>query len=573
MDRRNFLQLAGQLSAISLLMREMRISAAMAADTPQEPAPAATSAPPPSAAAAQPPEGPAPFSEDIFRRMAADLSKKPFEAPKSRIPDELKDIGYDQYRNDIRFKKSQNVWAGDNLNYNLEMFHAGFLFKNPVDIHLVENGVATEFTYSPSRFVYSPKIKAPPADSNAGYSGFRALGNIRRPDKLDEFVVFQGASYFRSFATGQDYGLSARGLAINTGQQGGEEFPFFRSFWVEKPKAGGDRLTVYALLDSPSVAGAYKFVISNANDTLMDVDMTLYPRTPIPYVGIAPLTSMFLFGPQDTGRGSHASDFRQQVYDSEALAILNGKGEYIWRPLINPQRLQFSVFVDEDPKGFGLLMRNRDFHDFQDLEARYDIRPSLWIEPLDKWGTGSVDLIELPTPYEYNDNIVAFWRPKQPLAPGREEGYRFRYRMHWCWDAPVRRTFAHFSRTRVNAMPGKPGWLRFELDVAGADKFQNPATGKFELCDDFDEICAEKSRHLQVSAARGAIANQNWRYYELELSPGKVERGYRLSFEYRTKGVEQDDLRCVLVMNGKPISETWVYRWTTPNIGAPGALH
>jgi glucans biosynthesis protein len=251
---------------------------------------------------------------------------------------------------------------------------------------------------------------------------------------------------------------------------------------------------------------------------------------------------------------------------------LNGKGEFLWRPLINPQRLQFSVFVDEDPKGFGLLMRNRNFHDFQDLEARYDTRPSLWIEPLDKWGAGSIDLIELPALYEYNDNIVAFWRPKQPLTPGREEGYRYRYRMHWCWDAPLRRTFAQFTRTRVNAIPSKPGWLRFELDVTGAERFQSPVTGKFELCDDFDEICPDKLRHLQISAAKGSIANQTWRSFEVELAPGKVERGYRLSFEYRMKGVEQDDLRCVLVMDGKPVSETWVYRWTTPNI-APGALH
>lgn len=553
MDRRNFLQLSGQFSAVTLLLRET-ISKAWANNLP-EPQPAIAPqaqaqqvAPPPEQQPAPPPQQPAPapqpaempFSEEWFQGYARSLAQSPYEPLRAEIADELKDLDYVQFRS-IKFRSDQAVWAKENLDARLEMFHAGYLYKDRIQIFLIENGIAKEYLYSPSLFDFGPTVKTPPQNSMTGFSGFRIHGPVNRRDKYDEYVVFQGASYFRSMAYGQfDYGLSARGLAINTAQPPGEEFPIFRSFWIEKPQPGTEGIKVYALLDSKSVTGAYKFVISRIRDTVMDVDCTLYPRQTMPYVGIAPLTSMFFLGPADIGRHP---DFRSSVFDSEGLQIITGRGEHIWRPLINPQRLQFTVFTDENPKGFGLVTRDREFRDFNDLNARYEARPSLWIEPQDNWGPGSVDLIELPTGSEYNDNIVAFWRPQAPMEAGK--AYRYRYKMIWCWEPPIRPNFAKFIQTRVG-ISMKAGWHAFLLDIRGTDGFE-PCSAEHEPC--------MKPENFQITASQGEIGEVYYRRHA-------VFGGHRLQFDFHSKGVEQADIRCVLISDGKPISETWVYRWT-----------
>ncbi|MDX2264572.1 MAG: glucan biosynthesis protein [Hyphomicrobiales bacterium] len=547
MDRRNFIALCGHLSAITVLAR----SASPASANNLTPAPATVAAPAPAEPAPPPPPAPptpapgplaptsAPFSEDWLQELARTMASAPFDDSDLRLPDDLKSLNYDQYRS-IRFLKDKAVWANDGVGLSLEMFQSGYIYGNLVRVHLVENGVATEFPYDPTLFTYGPDVKAPAPGSPGGYSGFRAHAPINRAGRLDEYVVFQGASYFRSFASGQEYGISARGLAVNTAQFPGEEFPLFRGFWVLKPKKGDERLTVFALLDSKSVTGVYKFVISHRVDTVMEIEATLHSRLKIPFAGVAPLTSMFHSGPSDLTK---YPDYRPQVFDSEGLQIWNGGGEHIWRPLINPERLQFSSFSDENPKGFGLIIRDRQFTNYQDLQVRYEKRPSAWVEPIGDWGPGFVDLIELPTPTEYNDNIVAFWRPREPLEPGKT--YRYAYRLYWCWDAPIRRNFAYVTQTRV-ASAGQPGWHSFHLDFAN--------TGLYDFCVE-TEPCGDKLRNLQISCTNGAIGRS---YFQKNPITG----GHRLSFDFRSKGVEQADIRCVLVENGVQASEIWTYRWT-----------
>ena len=215
----------------------------------------------------------------------------------------------------------------------MELFHRGFIFKDPVAIYVVADGTAQRVAYSPDLFTFGPSVQPPPDGTVTDFSGFRMLAPINRADAFDEFVVFQGASYFRAVAKGQGYGLSARGLALNTGAPDGEEFPFFRAFWIERPQPEARAIVVHALLDSVSTTGAYRFTIRPGDTTVMDVEMTLYPRVELKHVGLAPLTSMFVFGPNDR---VGIDDFRPAVHDSDGLAIWNGRGEWLWRPLINP---------------------------------------------------------------------------------------------------------------------------------------------------------------------------------------------------------------------------------------------
>ena len=484
----------------------------------------------------------APFSEETVIEEARLLSKAPYQGPEDCVPQSYKDLDYDRYRA-IRFKKELALWSRDKLGFTAEFFSAGYIFRVPVRIFAVDGGHAAELKYDPDLFTYGPEVSRPPENTHPGFSGFRIHAPVERPDVMDEFAVFQGASYFRAKATGQGYGMSARGLAINTAHPPADEFPIFRGYWLVKPAPGASSVTVFALLDSVSVCGAYKFVISAGYNTVMDVECTLFPRTVMPYTGIAPLTSMFYFGP---GSSFRADETRQRVHDSDGLSILNGRGERIWRPLINPRRVQFSAFGDTDLKGFGLLQRERAADRYQDFDARYETRPSVWVEPQGDWGEGSVDLIELPTQTEYFDNIVAFWHPKEPLQPGR--AYAYRCRLSWCQEPPLRRNLATVTQTLVGASTRHEGMRAFFIDFAG--------TEEFHLCDDFDEFCTDENKNVELSASAGSFLN-------VAIRRNPIAGGHRVGFEYRpAPGSFQADLRCVLTVNGKQVSEVWLYRWT-----------
>ncbi len=473
-------------------------------------------------------------SPELVRQLAEKLAAKPFTKPKRDVPESFRKLGYDQYR-DIRFRAERAVWHAEKLDYELQLFPLGWLYDIPVDIWIVEGGKGRLLKPETSQFTFGPSLGQVPEGAPFGFSGFRIHGPLNRADYYDEFALFQGASYFRAVGRNEIYGLSARGLAINTARPGGEEFPLFRTFWIEKPGAGAPEIVVHALLDSPSMTGAYRFVIRPGATTVMDVAATLFARKAVPYAGFAPLTSMFLHGP---AARRVTGDFRPAVHDSEGLAILNGRGERLWRPLTNPKRLQISSFIDSGPKGFGLAQRDRAFRNFEDLEARYERRPTLWVEPKQDWGPGAVDLVEIPVEEEIHDNIVAFWRPKNPIEPGKP--LTLEYRLHWGPNVPAAWSGLHVAKTRVGVPNNnrKSGHALFVVD------FEGPGA---------KDLTAIPGAELTASA--GGLLNK-----VVQRNPA-IE-GFRVTFELDPGSAELVELRLQLKNGEQNVSESWLYRWT-----------
>lgn len=472
-----------------------------------------------------------PFPGDFVRRMAESLAAAEYAKPKIELPAPFDNLSFEQYR-DIRFRTEQAVWRPERLDFELQLLPLGWLYKDPVEIWLVEGGVARQLKADAKMFAIGGQIDKPPEAAPFGFSGFRVHGPLNRADINDEFVVFQGATYFRAIGRLQHYGLSARGLALNTGQPSGEEVPYFRAFYVEKPRAGTPEIVVHAVLDSPSLTGAYRFTIQPGETTSMEVDCTLFPRRPVSHVGLAPLTSMYLHG-----AANHRvnNDFRPAVHDSEGLAVLNGKGERLWRPLTNPRTLQISAFIDKNPKGFGLAQRDRKFSAFEDLGNRFERRPTVWVEPRGGWGDGYVELIEIPTEEEIHDNIIVYWKPARPLEPGA--GHRFIYRLLWTEQVPAAWSGAQVRKTFVGETK-KENTQQFVVD------FEGPAVRELR-----DLPVAE----LGVSA--GAVNN-------LVVQRHPEIPGVRVTFELNTSGTEVAELRLTLKTGDQWISESWLFRWT-----------
>ncbi|WP_291005852.1 glucan biosynthesis protein G [Hyphomicrobium sp.] len=471
------------------------------------------------------------FSPTLVQNIAQQLSTSEFASPSLTLPDSFKQLSYDQFR-DVRFRTEQAIWRGDKIDFELQLLPMGWLYNTPVEVWLVDGGSAKRLKADSNLFSLGPLIKAAGPGAPYGFSGFRVHGPINRPDYFDEYVVFQGASYFRAVGRGQLYGMSARGLAINTARPGGEEFPLFRSFWIEKPKPGERSIVIHAVLDSESTTGAYRFQAEPGEATTIDVEATLYPRRQLTHVGIGPLTSMYLHGP---GHHRIDDDFRPAVHDSDGLAIYNGNSECIWRPLTNPRTLQTSAFLDSNVKGFGLCQRARSFHSYEDLEARYERRPTVWIEPKGTWGAGYVELIEIPTSEEIHDNIVAYWKPAKGLEPGTP--FSFSYRMYWTNTLPIAWSGASAAATRVGR--GKlEGATKFVVDFTG------PAlTGQRQM------------PVAVVTAYPGTVS-------DISVHENPEANGVRVSFELDPGGTELSELRLALRLGDQQISETWLYRWT-----------
>jgi glucans biosynthesis protein len=485
------------------------------------------------AATAAPDDAATPFDTNALRRMARDLAAKPYQAPDPKLPAGLADIKYDIYRQ-LRFDPARALWRGSGIRFEVQFFHRGFLYRDKVDIYEVIDGKAQPLRYASDMF----DLRTVPdlnGHDDLGFAGFRVHYPINRPDYKDEVCAFLGASYFRAVAKNQGYGLSARGLAIGTADPKGEEFPYFRAFWLHRPAPGTDSLVISALLDSQSATGAFRFTIRPGDETVFDVEAAVYPRTDIAQVGVGTLTSMHFFAPLDRTR---VDDYRTAVHDSDGLLMWNGRGEQLWRPLANPVDLQVSTFADSSPRGFGLLQRRRDFAAYQDLEARYERRPSLWVEPIGDWGKGSVILTEIPSKQEIDDNMVAFWRPQDKLLAKGE--YNFTYRLHWCWDNPWTTKLGRHLASRSGA--GGDGKSRlFVIDVAGAQLKSLPddATPK-----------------LEVQTDKGSIANP-----VAQRNP-EID-GWRISFELAPDNAKAAELRAQLTGDSGPLTEAWVYRWTT----------
>lgn len=475
------------------------------------------------------------FDADTVPAMAAALAATAWHPPSRRLPAALAGIGYDRYR-DYRYQAGRALWHGEGRGFEARFFHRGYMFLDRVDMHVVEDGRSRPFAYSRELFSFDHGAPVPPDGDDIGFAGFRlhVTPQDSGASELDEIASFLGGSYFRAVARGLGYGLSARGLALGSGDPGDEEFPVFRAFWLERPAPGATQVTLHALLDSPSVAGAFRFVITPGDDTVFDVDARLYPRVELAAAGIAPLTSMYEF---DAGDRAGIDDPRPAVHDSDGLALLSGSGEQAWRPLRNPRTVEHSGFQDDDPKGFGLMQRKRSFDDYQDLEAGYEKRPGCWVEPLDAWGEGEVHLVEIPTANEYADNIVAFWRPGAPLAAGRE--HRWRYRLHWSAGHDWNPSLARVVATRSGALDGAEG-RQYLVDFRGG---RLPHGG------------ADSAVRVQAAASAGVLRNA-------VAYRNPHDDGWRVGFELEPGTAKAIEMRLWLEGDAGRLSETWLSRWT-----------
>ncbi len=458
--------------------------------------------------------------------MAAKLAAEPYKEPAS-IEGDMRRLTYDQYRA-LRPRPDTALWRESNGLFRVEFFPAGFIYEKPVQIFVVERENARPIPLAPDQFDFSDTGLQTPAQKLEP-AGFRLTFPLNRPDKFDEVASFLGATYFRTIGRGQVYGASARGLAIDTGIGKPEEFPAFRAFWLVKPPEGASDMTVWALLDSPGAAGAFSFAIRPGTRTVIDIKCILYMRNDVSLLGIAPLTSMFFSGKATPAR----DDYRPEIHDSDGLSLSTGRGERIWRPLENPGALAVSSFQDSNPRGFGLLQRERDFDRYQDSATSLQARPSLWVEPVGDWGDGEVRLLEIPTQSETNDNIAAFWVSRWPARKGERKEYA--YRLSALKDEASLAPAGQVIATRAGTVPYAPKQRRIVVEFAGGDlPSQEP----------------EQPVTPDVSVTNAKVT----RTY-VEALPWK--RTWRLFIDFEPDGKKPVDLRALLQLRGTPLTETW----------------
>ena len=476
------------------------------------------------------------FDLDVLQLRAKAIAAQPYAEPTQHMPDWLLSMTYDQHR-DIRFDPARAWWKAEKLPFQLQFFHPGWLFKHPVQMHELVRKEEKLIDFSPRLFDYGRNKLSGRIPSNMGFAGFRIHAALNNPAYFDELAVFLGASYFRALGSNMHYGLSARGLAINTAEPGGEEFPVFDEFWVERPEAGAKTITVFALLNSPSVAGAYRFIITPGAETVMQVKATIYCRKNPAVLGIAPLTSMFLHG-ENTGWSRQ--DFRPEVHDSDGLLMQTGAGEWLWRPLVNPAQLRTVSFMDSDPRGYGLLQRDRNFAHYDDLEAYYHQRPGAWVEPVGEWGKGAVRLVELPSPDETNDNIVACWVPAK--LPPEGEPISFEYRLHWVMNPGERPPAGYVDSTRQGSVLSQPLQRRFVIEFAGDQLAKMGDDGKPEG---------------MVTIGEGAKL-----VTEAVTQKNNFTGTWRVAFVVQPDGTGRPvEMRCFLRRKQHVLTETWSYLW------------
>lgn len=469
--------------------------------------------------------------------LARARARETYTPPKRDLPQALARLSYDQHR-DIRFRRDRALHLGDGT-FRVEFFHQGFLFNESVGVNLVRSDGIRPVAYDPAMFDFGANGFAPADTEGLGFAGVRLHYPLHRPDYWDELAVFLGASYFRVLGRNQQYGLSARALAIDTAAPGGEEFPSFRAFWIVEPPEGADRITIFALVDGPSVAGAYRFEIAAGTTTAVEVEAMLVPRKAIGKLGLAPLSSMFLNG---ENQRRIADDFRPEVHDSDGLWMHRGNGEWLWRPLTNPRSLRVSAFLDTNPRGFGLMQRDRAFASYQDPEAAYQRRPSYWVEPKGEWGEGWVELVEIPTDEEVHDNIVAYWVPRAPVEAGREIALSWRISALGDGIPPPPAGLVDATRIGRSGAHGAQGTAgsgrRYVIDFTGGELPALPATLRVEAV---------------VSASVGAVVNVN----SMKIAE---TGGWRVFFDFDADAPTAD-LRCFLRLGGRVLTETWTYPW------------
>ena len=478
------------------------------------------------------------FDLDDVAAHAEALADQPYQGPPGgddagAVPDWLLGISYDQWR-DIRFRPEEALWRGANSRFEVQFFHAGLFYDRTVKVHVVDAQGVRPVPFSPSQFDYGKNEFASRVPQDLGFAGLRVHFPIKQADYKDEVIVFLGASYFRAIGRDQAYGLSARGLAIDTALPTGEEFPWFREFWLVRPAPTARELELYALLDSPRATAAFRFVVAPGEQTHVDVEARLYLREGVGKLGLAPLTSMFFFGENTLRR---PEDFRPEIHDSDGLLLHDGSGEWLWRPLENPRTLNVSSFQSRNPKGFGLLQRDRNFDHYQDLETRQDTRASAWVTPRGDWGPGHVELIEIPTPEDIHDNIVAFWVPEQQPKPGTP--LSFAYRLSWYGDDAATPSGGRAVATRRDASTQNDA-QRFVIDFEGGKLAALPAD----------------------TVLRGVVSaitpdGESAELLEQVVIHNPVTKGWRLVFQIRPKGGDPIELRAFLQHDEEALTETW----------------
>jgi glucans biosynthesis protein len=491
---------------------------------------------------------------DYVAQRALERAQKPFHSPRADLPKVLRQdsLDYDKYR-DIRFRRDQALWTEDDLSFRVEFFHPGYLYQEPVHVN--------EFTAThvqPIRFVQNffdyGKLKIQnQIPANTGYAGFRILYPLNKTNRLDELGAFLGASYFRLLGKDQRYGLSARGLALNTGEPDRpEEFPIFTDWWLGKPQKDDTTLTLFAILDSVSCTGAYEFHIRPGETTVADIDAVIYFRDqkkipaastnaqPVKTIGFAPLTSMFWFGKNSERK---FDDYRPEVHDSDGLLVRMGNGETLWRPLDNPVVMRHQIFSAPGIKGFGLLQRERNFAAYQDSFNFYHLEPSVWIEP-HGWGDGDLHLVELNTAYEGLDNVVAFWDPKNKPAP--LQPFRFGYTLKWqTSDADVKLSENRVVSTRIGLDPSCADCRQIVIDFTGPR---------------LDAIPENEPPQAIANCSFNAVILNNQVIRDLDLKTWRVI----LKMQPKPGNADPVDLRCTLQRGTNILSETWTYQWSPP---------
>lgn len=470
---------------------------------------------------------------DVSKR-AEQLAAASYQKPANALPKELQNLDYDQYWS-IRLKPDRVYWRGTKLPFELAFLPQGMYYDQPVKVSEVNGEGVREIKFDPEWFDFGAAKLDPNNLRNLGFAGFRVRASVGNSDAKDEMLIFLGASYLRALGKGQVYGSYARGLAIDTGQSSGEQFPRFTEFWIERPAAAAKELVIYALLDSPSATGAYRYVFKPGVETVLEVSARIFLRGPVGKLGLAPLSSMFFFG---KNQRPASDDYRPQVHNSDGLSVATSTGEWLWRPLVNPKRLLVTSFATNNPVGFGLMQRAREFSQYEDLEARYDLCPSAWIEPKGQWGAGRVELVQIPVPDETNSNIVAYWVPDKVPQSGPID---LEYRILWQKDNDVRPPTSWVAQTRRGRgyTRNPDASMNFVLDYEGPALKKLPADAKLEVVATSDA----NGELLQHTAYRNDVTG-GWR---VTLRVRRVDDG---------KPVE---LRAFLRNGTNILSETWSY--------------
>ena len=481
------------------------------------------------------------FDFGDVQQLAGELAGRPYKPRPSTLPEELRKLSIQQYRS-IRYQADRMLWARSRTSFEVSFVHMGMSYDQPVAINEVSSDGVRRVAFDPQSFDYAGvRTNGAPNTAGLGFAGFRVHFPLNQRERKDEMLVFLGASYFRAVAENMRYGLSARGLAVDTGEASGEEFPRFVEFWLHRPAPNERQLVIYALLDSRRMTGAYRFVVRPGAPTRIEVRARLFLRENVAKLGMAPLTSMYFYG---ENQPPPAGTARPEVHDSDGLSVQSSSGEWLWRPLLNPRRLLITSFGLNDPAGFGLMQRDRVFRSYEDLDARFELRPSAWVVPKGKWGAGRVELVQIPSPDETNDNIVAYWVPSAQPAPRKPLDIEY----DLLWGAPdnLPSPAVRVAQTR-------------RLQAAPVERKDKSAERSVLLSIDFDNLAGDRLG-AEVKPTLVASSGDNGEIIERTLRRHEATGGWRATLRVRHVDEKRPvELRAQLNAGASALSEVWSY--------------